>query len=102
MMFMKLFRYIGMDENVDQAKIAMTRPVLMRVTPGNGWMQNAEVSMSFYLPEDFQGKAPAPTDNTVTIETMPETTVYVRSFGGNRMAMFYTFEDHMEELADSI
>lgn len=39
-------------------------------------------SVAFYIPEDFQGKAPAPTSNDVKVYTTKSRKAYVASFGG--------------------
>lgn len=39
-------------------------------------------SVAFYVPEDFQGKAPAPTSNDVKVYSTKSRKAYVASFGG--------------------
>ncbi len=50
----------------------MTAPVITKVEPEDKQM------MCFYLGADHQESAPVPTNPQVTLETLPEMTVYVR------------------------
>ena len=78
--FMRLFKYIG-GANANNTKIDMTAPVMSQ------WSFDAEgkltkARMNFYIPTAHQASPPAPTDPSVTIVDMPETTLYYRAFGG--------------------
>jgi hypothetical protein len=48
-----LFNYIE-GANADKAKIPMTAPVLMRITPGEGPFCKSNFTMGFYLPWNRQ------------------------------------------------
>ncbi|KAL0037464.1 hypothetical protein WJX79_009551 [Trebouxia sp. C0005] len=80
--FTKLFKYIS-GNNVDNAKISMTTPVITFVKPSADF-KTAEknYTIAFYLPQQFQGEAPAPKDDEVNIVDAPGVTVYVKVFGG--------------------
>jgi len=104
--FRRLFRYID-GANEGDADISMTAPV--EVSSGGGVsismtapvevsvggrtpptaatesepVDDADVRMRFHLPETFDiDTAPAPTDDSVTLEATPERTLAVRQFSG--------------------
>ncbi|XP_053194882.1 heme-binding protein 2 [Scomber japonicus] len=78
--FRRLFQYItGANEN--GKKIDMTAPVLVKMVDKRFWEMGV-YTMSFLLPADHQMNPPKPTDDKVYIEQMPDTKVYVRSYGG--------------------
>ncbi|XP_064635818.1 heme-binding protein 2-like [Lineus longissimus] len=79
--FGRLFRYIS-GNNANKEKIAMTCPVLTKVTPGQGPACESNFTESFMVPFSHQPKAPAPSDKDVYLSSMPEMTVYVKCFGG--------------------
>jgi hypothetical protein len=85
--FMKLFKYIS-GENADKAKVPMTAPVRVRVTPGAGPFCESNFTVSFFVPfvkgqPGVQIDPPEPTSPAVFSETDPSAyTVYARSFGG--------------------
>jgi len=79
--FNRLFQYIS-GANEAKAKIAMTAPVLNYITPGAGPFCEDHFNISFFVPFDFQGKAPAPTSPDVYSVTHEPMKVYVTSFGG--------------------
>merc|ERR1719383_1674332 len=85
--FMPLFRYIS-GENEGKEEIAMTRPVLSKMTPDKDTMSS---NMCFYLDSGAQANPPTPTDQTVKIETNKPFRAAVYEFGG------YSSEDIMEE-----
>lgn len=80
--FTRLFRYIS-GNNVDNAKISMTAPVITFIKPSKDF-KTAEknYTVAFYLPQQFQGDAPEPKDEEVKIVDAPGATVYVKVFGG--------------------
>lgn len=79
--FRRLFSYIS-GNNENKTKIAMTCPVIIKVTPGQGPACESNFTESFMVPFSHQPKAPAPSDKDVYLSSLPEMTVYVRSFGG--------------------
>ena len=79
--FMRLFSYIS-GANAEDAKVAMTAPVLNYITPGEGPFCEDHYNISFYVPYDLQGKAPAPTSPDVYSVMKPAMRVFVTSFGG--------------------
>ncbi|DBA72585.1 TPA: hypothetical protein ACH3X2_010338 [Trebouxia sp. C0005] len=80
--YTRLFRYIS-GNNVDNAKIDMTSPVIIFERSSDGF-KSAEknYTIAFYLPQQFQGEAPAPKDNAINIIDVPCATLYVKEFGG--------------------
>jgi len=90
--FNRLFRYIQ-GANADGAKIKMTSPVASMFKPGTGPNCKSNFTMSFYIPYSIQSNAPAPTEATVFLESVPETSVYVRSYPG-----YTTEEDVMNNV----
>ncbi|XP_048700362.1 heme-binding protein 2 isoform X1 [Caretta caretta] len=79
--FMKLFDYIQ-GKNEKGMKIEMTAPVTCHVEPGAGPFCESTITVSFYIPSDHQADPPKPSESDSFIENRPETTVFVRSFGG--------------------
>merc|ERR1711976_27761 len=80
-LFMKLFRYIS-GGNANGEVIAMTAPVLNKITPGTGPNCATVFRQSFFVPFSHQESAPAPTAEDVFLETKQTIQVYVRSFSG--------------------
>ncbi|XP_052792016.1 heme-binding protein 2-like [Mya arenaria] len=74
-MFFKLFRYISGNNSAHQ-KLAMTAPVLTE------HVFETSVAMQFMIPFAQQAAPPTPTEPKVYIRNVPETTFYVRSYGG--------------------
>jgi len=85
--FMSLFRYIS-GSNEERQEIAMTRPVLSKMTPNKDSMTS---NMCFYLDSSAQANPPTPEDKTVVVETNKPFTVAVYEFGG------YASEDSVDE-----
>jgi hypothetical protein len=79
--FNRLFAYIS-GANESKQAIEMTCPVTGDITPGAGPNCTTTFRVAFYVPYQFQGVAPAPTDPSVSLFTRPEKYVAVRSFGG--------------------
>ncbi|KAL3159842.1 hypothetical protein ABBQ38_010245 [Trebouxia sp. C0009 RCD-2024] len=80
--FTRLFRYIS-GNNVDNAKISMTAPVITFIKPSEDFKSaDKNYTVAFYLPQQFQGDAPKPKDDSVNIVDAPGVTVYVKVFGG--------------------
>merc|ERR1711976_633056 len=98
-LFRRLFRYID-GSNARDLKIAMTSPVLTKVTPGSGPNCESMFRRSFYIPYIHQATPPQPTEEAVFLEQIPARRVYVRSFGG-----YATEDDYLENfylLAEAI
>lgn len=79
--FARLFEYIS-GANEDSKKIKMTAPVATMIQLGDDMKPTGNYSVAFYLPKDFQGRAPAPTGSDVKVYTTKTRTAYVSSFGG--------------------
>lgn len=87
-----LFDYISGD-NTPSAKIEMTSPVAIcgngvtidMTTPVETAAASGNMTMRFFLPSSFTEKtAPRPTNNRVSIETVPEQTVAALRYSGSR------------------
>ncbi|KPP65508.1 Heme-binding protein 2-like, partial [Scleropages formosus] len=63
-------------------KMDMTAPVLVKVQENKKIWESSKYTLSFLLPSAFQESAPLPTDPKVYFTDMPDTRVYVRSYGG--------------------
>jgi len=100
--FGTLFDYIS-GENEGGVKVDMTAPVKSKVDP-RSW-QKSTMTTSFYIPEKYQQDEapPRPTRPDVYLETLPEVTVYVRSFSGYASTEDYTRQATMlaEAIGDS-
>jgi len=79
--FARLFEYIS-GANEDSKKLKMTSPVATKISLGTDMQPTGNYSVAFYVPVDFQGKAPKPTSNDVCVVSVGKKTVYVSSFGG--------------------
>mmetsp|Transcript_40308 Transcript_40308/g.86012 ORF Transcript_40308/g.86012 Transcript_40308/m.86012 type:complete len:210 (+) Transcript_40308:39-668(+) len=82
--FNRLFDYIT-GANADGIDIDMTAPVAVQVIPGAGPFCESTFIISFYVPSTYQEPnpaPPAPTNEDVVIETLPETTKAVYMFPG--------------------
>ncbi|XP_070704396.1 heme-binding protein 2 [Pempheris klunzingeri] len=78
--FRRLYEYIT-GANGSGKKIAMTAPVVVRMPDKRFWEMGV-YTMSFLLPAEEQNNPPKPTDDKVFLHEMPETKVYVGSYGG--------------------
>lgn len=76
-MFWKLFNYIS-GQNDKQVKIPMTAPVSVYIEPGSGPNCESTFTMAFYVPSDFQGETPQPSESDVSIEERQEFRVLAR------------------------
>ncbi|XP_078503181.1 heme-binding protein 2 [Lissotriton helveticus] len=92
--FMRLFGYIQ-GNNEKKAKIEMTAPVTCFVNPGAGPACESSITVSFFIPPEFQNDPPKPTESNVFIENRSALTVCVRSFGG-----FTNAEKNQEQLLE--
>lgn len=79
--FQRLFKYIS-GSNEDDQKIAMTAPVVTRVTPGDGPFCKSLFSVHFFVPFKWQDKPPKPSSPDVHIESAGSETFAVSQFGG--------------------
>jgi len=86
--FWRLFKYIS-GANEDSKKIPMTAPVITRVVPAQGPFCEDSFTISFFVPFDFQDDTPAPTDETVFLQTLPAFDAYVASFSGYATGSIY-------------
>jgi len=77
--FMRLFDYIS-GENEQNVEIAMTAPVLSKLTPGQGPFCSNAITVSFFMPFDFQDNPPKPSSPDCFLTYMPAMDVYVSSF----------------------
>ncbi|XP_075059234.1 heme-binding protein 2 isoform X2 [Mixophyes fleayi] len=79
--FMRLFNYIQ-GNNAKNVKVEMTAPVTTYIEPGAGPSCESTMTISFYIPPEHQDDPPQPSESSVFVTERPQTTVYVRSFGG--------------------
>merc|ERR1711915_105965 len=87
--FWRLFAYID-GGNIEDAKIPMTAPVSMMISPGEGPNCESNFTMSFLIPADMQKETPSPTDASVYIEERPEMRFVTKMFGGFPSELDYT------------
>jgi hypothetical protein len=84
-LFRQLFRYIT-GTNTESQKIAMTSPVKFDYTSKDNKeiVKNSkcEMTMSFYVPQEFNNNTPKPTGDNMGIEEIPEMIVACSRFGG--------------------
>jgi len=98
-MFMKLFRYIG-GQNDKEQKIAMTCPVTNRIIPAQGPACESNFTMSFFISPSLS-RVPQPTDSAVYVRKMETLHVYVREFSGFTNN-FEAWSKHATELGDAL
>ncbi|CAH1788823.1 unnamed protein product [Owenia fusiformis] len=92
--FWRLFRYIS-GNNVANAKIPMTCPVLRTIFPKEVAGSEGKYTTLFFQPLNLQEiGGPAPSDPDVYLQVVPKVVMYVRSFGG------YASEDDYLNEAD--
>lgn len=80
--FLSLFDYIQ-GQNMEQAKVPMTAPVLTGIFPSRGPFCESSFVVSFYVPEKFQEKPPE-AEKSLALKARKWDIVYaaVRRFGG--------------------
>lgn len=61
-----------------ETSVAMTVPVTCRVEPAEEPAAEAQLTVSFYLPDEHRENPPEPEDADVFVEQRKEMTVYVR------------------------
>ncbi|KAM4772068.1 heme-binding protein 2 isoform 2-T2 [Rhinophrynus dorsalis] len=96
--FMRLFNYI--QGNNERIKVEMTAPVTTYEEPGAGPACESTITVSFYVPAEHQDDPPKPSEAHTFIEERPQTTVYVRCFGGFTNAA--KNQEHLLQLSDSL
>lgn len=79
--FWRLFKYIS-GENEDKAKIPMTAPVRVKITPSQGPFCEDDFVVSFFVPFEFQENTPKPSNEAVFLDSTPGGRYYVAAFGG--------------------
>ncbi|GAA6087479.1 heme-binding protein 2 [Tachysurus ichikawai] len=98
--FRKLYKYIT-GENEAGVNIDMTAPVILNVKEEIPFLEKSVYKLSFLLPSAYQTQAPQPTDSTVYFTDMPDTTVYVKSFGGYMVSAVATmYSKKLKEALD--
>jgi hypothetical protein len=96
-----LFKYIS-GANVNKQKIEMTAPVRDQVFPGAGPFCASSFLISFFVPFSLQANPVPPTDPRVVIETTPETTYAVYTFGGFAKNYTSTIVPNAVKLVDAV
>lgn len=96
--FMKLFRYIGGNNDREQ-KMAMTVPVRMKNTK----LENDTTlfEMSFFVPTEFSSNPPVPDDTSVQVHKEDNAIYAVRKFGGYAWRDG-NWEEEAQKLAESV
>jgi len=79
--FFRLFNYID-GTNSENSKIPMTKPVSVRILPGEGPNCGSNFTMSFLVPHELQESAPQPTDPLVWLEDRPAFRLVAQQFPG--------------------
>jgi len=79
--FFRLFNYID-GTNSENTKIPMTKPVSVRILPGEGPNCGSNFTMSFLVPQQFQESSPEPTDPLIWLEDRPAFRLVARQFSG--------------------
>lgn len=79
--FMALFAYIS-GANDGRHKVAMTCPVRVLVTPGDGPFCEDHYTISFFVPFAYQDAPPQPLSADLFVERSDEATYFVLSYPG--------------------
>ncbi|XP_069008491.1 heme-binding protein soul3 [Embiotoca jacksoni] len=80
--FMRIMRYIC-QQNSFGGYLGMTLPIVTVVrTDENHSVISHDVTVAYYLPDEYQAQPPQPSDNDIVIDIWPATTVYTRPFTG--------------------
>jgi len=99
--FLKLYNYIS-GSNEESKKIDMTTPVLVEYYGSRN--DKETITMSFYLPYEYQSSMKPPTpkkDSGIRIVESPEVTVAVFEFGGHVLS-YHDVESRLNTLKDSL
>ncbi|KAM9393652.1 heme-binding protein 2-like [Pholidichthys leucotaenia] len=98
--FKRLYGYITGD-NMYGKEIDMTTPVVVIKEMKKWWeFWKCDYTMAFLLPTEYQENPPKPYDDKVHIVTVPNATMYVKTFGG---WMVQGADDkHAEELCKAL
>uniref|UniRef100_A0A8B9HWM8 Heme-binding protein 1 n=1 Tax=Astyanax mexicanus TaxID=7994 RepID=A0A8B9HWM8_ASTMX len=94
MAFRRLYQYIT-GANERGVEIEMTAPVMIKVPEQTQMWGPALYTLSFLLPSAFQHNPPAPTNDKLYFTDMPETDVYVWSYGGWMLSITSRLHAHL-------
>ncbi|XP_045903031.1 uncharacterized protein soul5l isoform X2 [Micropterus dolomieu] len=94
MAFRRLFQYIT-GTNEGGIQMEMTAPVLVKIPEETKMWEPAVYTLNFPLPAAYQEKPPAPTNDKLYFTEMPETDVYVRSYGGWMLSVTSRLHAHL-------
>ncbi|KAJ8264172.1 hypothetical protein GJAV_G00146020 [Gymnothorax javanicus] len=92
--FRRLFKYIT-GANEEGVKINMTAPVLIKIPEERRKWKATVYTVSFLLPSAYQESPPKPTNEKLYFKTMPDMTVYVRSYGGWILSVTSGFQAYL-------
>ncbi|XP_077428242.1 uncharacterized protein soul5l [Vanacampus margaritifer] len=94
MAFRRLFQYIT-GANEAGVQMEMTAPVLVKIPEETKMWEPAVYTLNFPLPQAYQDKPPAPTNDKLYFTEMPEMDVYVRSYGGWMLSVTSRLHAHL-------
>ncbi|XP_061686377.1 uncharacterized protein soul5l [Syngnathoides biaculeatus] len=94
MAFRRLFQYIT-GANEAGIQMEMTAPVLVKIPGETKMWEPAVYTLNFPLPQAFQDKPPAPTNDKLYFTEMPEMDVYVRIYGGWMLSVTSRLHAHL-------
>ncbi|XP_019717340.1 uncharacterized protein soul5l [Hippocampus comes] len=94
MAFRRLFQYIT-GANEAGIQMEMTAPVLVKIPEETKMWELAVYTLHFLLPQAYQDKPPAPTNDKLYFTEMPEMDVYVRSYGGWMLSVTSRLHAHL-------